>query len=113
MKQSFFIILSICFTCLALQAQTYYYKQVKKLTVSTFYKFRGKKNNLLVYQAYEEVRQIAMYGFVNTGKIRWLEDKFTFSSNRERANWKIAFFKYIRVFERANPEDIEVPDQLY
>lgn len=83
------------------------------MTISTFYKFRGRKNNVLVYQAYEEVQQITMYGFVKTGEIRWLEENFTFSSNRERANWKIPFYKYIRVFERANPEDIDVPDQLY
>ena len=34
MKQSFFIILSICFTCFLLQAQTYYYKQVKIVDAS-------------------------------------------------------------------------------
>lgn len=34
MKQSFFIILSICFTCFSLRAQTYYYKQVKIVDAS-------------------------------------------------------------------------------
>lgn len=83
------------------------------MVINTFYKYRGRKNNLHVYQAYEEVKQITMYGFVNTGEINWLDDKITFSADRKRGNWKLMFYKYIRIFERADPNDIEIPDTFY
>lgn len=80
-----------------------------------FYKYRGKQKNMHIYQQSENVRQITMYGIAETGKTTWGALRFIFSSDYTRANWErgAPFENKVEVFERANPEDVEVPDNFY
>lgn len=49
----------------------------------------------------------------NLNELEYYDDKWLFSSDKKRMNRNWGYSSTIDVYERANPEDIELPNQLY
>ncbi|MBC5634906.1 hypothetical protein [Parabacteroides hominis] len=120
-------------------SQTYYYKSVAAIDIKTkvkgrpmradmyisfneqgcwesdnkgydinghFFQYAGRKNGIIIYQYITSIDPFF-------GKQSLIET-WSFSSDYKRLNIKNEIIpNNIHVFERANPEDIDVPDELY
>lgn len=75
-----------------------------------FFKYYGKSDKTVVYRAwsFDAVNQ-QLFGDGN----RWESIKMIFSLDHTRMNYDNELLSWIDVYERANPEDVDVPDQLY
>lgn len=76
-----------------------------------FFKYRGKNKNVLIFQRWG--KKMFFSNNPNLNELEYYDDKWLFSSDKKRMNRNWGYSSTIDVYERANPEDIELPNQLY